>query len=142
MRECLTGVGHTFLHSWTHFLAFMEWADDGGSGLLHGAALLSNLPLVLFVFFIGPQQLIVAMDTGFTPPDYPRPGAVVLSLSCVRRGIARPEASRTSPSITCSTPGHQQLPGGSPSVCRLASTSSHPPGGPCLIVWQSSHQPN
>ena len=23
--------GHTFLHSWTHFLAFMEWADDGGS---------------------------------------------------------------------------------------------------------------
>ena len=49
--------GHTFLHSWTHFLAFMEWADDIGSGLLHGAALLSNLPLVLFVSFIGPQQL-------------------------------------------------------------------------------------
>ena len=24
--------GHTFLHSWTHFLAFMEWADDIGSG--------------------------------------------------------------------------------------------------------------
>ena len=24
--------GHTFLHSWTHFLAFMEWADDGCSG--------------------------------------------------------------------------------------------------------------
>ena len=23
--------GHTFLHSWTHFLAFMEWADDIGS---------------------------------------------------------------------------------------------------------------
>ena len=31
--------GHTFLHSWTHFLAFMEWADD--IGLLHGATFLS-----------------------------------------------------------------------------------------------------
>ena len=26
-------------------------------GLLHGAAFLSNLPLVLFLSFIGPQQL-------------------------------------------------------------------------------------
>ena len=45
MREFLTGVGllcmdtlscihgHTFLHSWTHFLASMEWADDIGSRL-------------------------------------------------------------------------------------------------------------
>ena len=28
MRECLKGVGFC---AWTHFLAFMEWADDIGS---------------------------------------------------------------------------------------------------------------
>ena len=28
MRECLTGVG---LCAWTHFIAFMEWADEIGS---------------------------------------------------------------------------------------------------------------
>ena len=64
--------GHTFLHSWTHFLAFMDtlscirghtflhsWSGPMTVvvGLLHGAAFLSNLPLVLFVSFIRPQQL-------------------------------------------------------------------------------------
>ena len=64
--------GHTFLHSWTHFLAFMDtlscihghtflhsWSGPMTLvvGLLHGAALLSGLPLVLFVSLIGPQQL-------------------------------------------------------------------------------------
>ena len=29
LRPCF--LRHTFLHSWTHFLAFMEWADDIGS---------------------------------------------------------------------------------------------------------------
>ena len=29
MHECLTGWGFC---AWTHFLAFMEWADDTGSG--------------------------------------------------------------------------------------------------------------
>ena len=61
--------GHTFLHSWTHFLAFMDtlscihghtflhsWSGPMTLvvGLLHGAPFLSNLPLVLFVSFIGP----------------------------------------------------------------------------------------
>ena len=61
--------GHTFLHSWTHFLAFMDtlscihghtflhsWSGPMTLvvGLLHGATFLSNLPLVLFVSFIGP----------------------------------------------------------------------------------------
>ena len=35
-----------------HFLASMEWADDIGSRLLHGATFLSNLLLVLFVCFV------------------------------------------------------------------------------------------
>ena len=61
--------GHTFLHSWTHFLAFMDtlscihghtflhsWSGPMTLvvGLLHGATFLSNLPLVLFMSFIGP----------------------------------------------------------------------------------------
>ena len=61
--------GHTFLHSWTHFLAFMDtlscihghtflhsWSGPMTLvvGLLHGATFLYNLPLVLFVSFIGP----------------------------------------------------------------------------------------
>ena len=39
--------GHTFLHSWSGPMTLVD-------GLLHGATFLSNLPLVLFVFFIGP----------------------------------------------------------------------------------------
>ena len=39
--------GHTFLHSWSGPMTLAV-------GLLHGAAFLSNLPLVLFVSFIGP----------------------------------------------------------------------------------------
>ena len=46
--------GHTFLHSWTHFLAFMEWADDIGSGPAAWSYVPVLLPLVLFVSFIGP----------------------------------------------------------------------------------------
>ena len=39
--------GHTFLHSWSGPMTLVV-------GLLHGAAFLSDLPLVLFVSFIGP----------------------------------------------------------------------------------------
>ena len=39
--------GHTFLHSWSGPMTVVV-------GLLHGATLLSNIPLVLFVSFIGP----------------------------------------------------------------------------------------
>ena len=42
--------GHTFLHSWSGPMTLV-------AGLLHGATFLSNLPLVLFVSFIGPWQL-------------------------------------------------------------------------------------
>ena len=42
--------GHTFLHSWSGPMTVVI-------GLLHGATFLSNLPLVLFVSFIGPWQL-------------------------------------------------------------------------------------
>ena len=42
--------GHTFLHSWSGPMTLVV-------GLLHGAPFLSNLPLVFFVSFIGPQQL-------------------------------------------------------------------------------------
>ena len=42
--------GHTFLHSWSGPMTVVI-------GLLHGATFLSNLPLVLFVSFIGPLQL-------------------------------------------------------------------------------------
>ena len=38
---------HTFLHSWSRPVTLVV-------GLLHGATCLSNLPLVLFVSFIGP----------------------------------------------------------------------------------------
>ena len=40
--------GHTFLHSWSKPMTLVVC-------LLHGATFLSNLPLVLFVSFIGPQ---------------------------------------------------------------------------------------
>ena len=42
--------GHTFLHSWSGPMTVVI-------GLLHGATFLSDLPLVLFVSFIGPWQL-------------------------------------------------------------------------------------
>ena len=42
--------GHTFLHSWSGPMTLVV-------GLLQGATFLSNLPLVLFVSFIGPWQL-------------------------------------------------------------------------------------
>ena len=53
--------GHTFLHSWTHFLAFMEWADDIGSG----PAAWSYVPVQssscsLRVFY---RTLVVGKDT-------------------------------------------------------------------------------
>ena len=57
--------GHTFLHSWTHFLAFMEWADDGGSR----PAAWSYVPVQssscsLIVFY---RTLVVGKDTYYTP---------------------------------------------------------------------------
>ena len=39
--------GHSFLHSWSGFMTLVI-------NLFHGATFLSNLPLVLFVSFIGP----------------------------------------------------------------------------------------
>ena len=69
LDPCATALVGQGSSEWTHFLAFMEWADDSGSrpaawsyvtvvvGLLHGATFLSNLTLVLFLCFIRHQQL-------------------------------------------------------------------------------------
>ena len=47
--------GHTFLHSWSGPMTFVVC-------LLHGATFLSNLPLVLFVSFIGPSHKFVPLN--------------------------------------------------------------------------------
>ena len=72
MRECLTGVGllcmdtlscihgHTFLHSWSGPMTLVVC-------LLHGTTLLSNLPVVLILFFY--MTLVVGKDT-YSKPDY------------------------------------------------------------------------
>ena len=105
LRPCLIHVwmpewgrafvhGHTFLHSWSGSMMVVV-------GLLQGATFLSNLPLVLFVSFKWPS---LSRWNGHSFNLTSRPCAVllpvVLSLSCVRRDIARSEASRTTPPIT------------------------------------------
>ena len=55
--------GHTFLHSWSGPMTLVV-------GLLHGATLLSNLPLVLFVSFIGPRYGVASWWEHLLNPEY------------------------------------------------------------------------
>ena len=74
--------GHTFLHSWTHFLAFMEWADDIGSGpAAYGYVPVQSYSSSLRVFY---RTLVVGKDTYEIPNisyninDCPPPGGFIL----------------------------------------------------------------
>ena len=57
--------GHTFLHSWTHFLAFMEWADDIGSRPAAWSCVpVQSSSCSLRVFY---GTLVVGKDTSYIP---------------------------------------------------------------------------
>ena len=71
MRECLTGVGPLCMDTlscihgvcfcaWTHFLAFMEWADDIGSRPAAWRPTVQSSSCSLHVFY---RTLAVGQDT-------------------------------------------------------------------------------
>ena len=90
-----------FPNHWHNTLSNPPSPDD--IGLLHGATFLSNLPLVLFVSFVGPQQL------GRTPVN------LTYNNNFLRRVVRGVPGLLPSPRLH---PHHEQPPAARHQLCR------------------------